>query len=780
MLRQSTLRLSALGFAVLVALSACGGGGGSTNSTLPRVPTNPGGPAMTQSVTLTINISGATSSAAAHNRRPLYVSTATQSAAIGVNGGAPLVVNLAAGAPNCVAAAGGGRSCSATIAAPVGPDTFGETLYASTNATGAALSQNTTTATIVAGTANVVNLTLDGVVAAIALSLTNVNPPLGAALTIGLTVNAKDAAGATIIGNDPFANPISLINSDKSGTITTLTKTTLASPADTVSITYNGQPLTSAVFTASANGATSGTVTLTPAAAAGGFNDYTTFGYDNGRDVFNPNSSALTPATLPSLHLAWQRSLGDFNTQSQPILATEIPGHAGALFVGGGSGRVRSFDAQTGASLWTSPGLGQMTYTCDTVGQTIGLGGTAAYDPGTKSLYIVGNKNASQNAYAENNLYRLDAVTGAQLGSVNFAPPQASTSEFNFTHVAVALSNGIAYVGTGSTCDISSWRGAVVAINVPAMSIAKRFYTTWNPPDQPWGGGGVWGWGGVGMDAGGNVFTGVGNADNGLSNGTIRSPFVSAPAEYSGNAETLLELSSGLAFVASNHPIPHTTYSREVNDLDVQGTPLILTPNGSGCGTMAVLQGKSGELNVYNVNGLSAGPTAQFQLASTSSDDAYLGNPAYSPATGLIYAPVAESASPTLFPSGLVAIDPGCGRPSVTWHTAFGSDSVAAGIPRAVPAVSAGGVILAGTVNGDGGDVWALDAATGSVLNGGTRILHTNGHLRVPPTIDGNWVFIIDNSGGLYGLTIDSNFKAIQPQYQAVSTPLRPQKKRRI
>jgi PQQ-like domain len=763
-------RHSALGLLLVVALSACGGGGASV-SMLPKSPQTPVGTANLQRVTLSIKVPAATGTSAV-GRRPLYVSTATQSAAIAVNGGAPLVVNLAANSPNCTASAGG-RTCTAAVSAPVGADTFAETLFKTTDGTGPALAQNTTTATIVAGTANVVTLTLEGVVASIALSLADPAPLVGPTATILLVVNAKDAGGATIIGNDPFANPIALTDSDTSG-ITALTKATLSSPADTVNVTYNGKPLASATFTGSATGATAGSATLTPSAANTIFNDYTTFGYDNQRDVYNPNSTSLTPATLPALHLAWQANIGDFNTQTQPILATEVPGHAGVLFVGGGSGGVYAYDALTGAHLWTQS-LGQTTYTCAGSPSIFGVGGSAAYDPGSKSLYIAGSSNSSQNGYSKDTLWQLDAATGAKLGSVDFEPPQVAgvTSELNFTHTAVALSNGVAYVGTGSSCDISAWRGAVVAINVPAMTVASRFYTLWDPLNtrgqgaQPWSGGGVWGWGGVALDLAGNVFTGVGNTDQGLSNGTLQSPYVAPATEYAGFAETLLQLSGGLSYVASNHPIPVSTYSATANDLDVQGTPLVLTPNGAGCSTMLALQGKSGELNLYNENSLGSGPVQQYQLATTNGDDAYLGSPAYSPATGLIYAPVATSASPTLLPSGLAAINPGCGSPSFAWHTAFGFDSNSQAIPRSVPAVSAGGVVLAGSVGGGGGDLWALDASTGALLSG-APILHTSSTLRVPATIDGNWVFVLDNDGDLYGLTTDPSVKTIAAKYRSV------------
>jgi hypothetical protein len=224
-----------------------------------------------------------------------------------------------------------------------------------------------------------------------------------------------------------------------------------------------------------------------------------------------------------------------------------------------------------------------------------------------------------------------------------------------------------------------------------------------------------------------------------------------------------LELSPGISTaLASNHPIPLSAYTGTSTDLDVQGTPVVFEP--TGCGTMVALQGKSGELNVYNENSIRSGFAAQYQLSPGTFQDGYLGDPAYSRATGLLYAPVASDVSPTMFAPGLIAINPGCGSPSVAWHAAFGSDSSGNGIPRSVPAPSAGGVVFAGTVAGNGGNVWAIDAATGTLLNGGSPLLQTSGHLRVPATIDGDWVFILDDNGNLYGLTIDTHVAAITPR----------------
>ncbi len=760
------LRHSVCSLAVLVALSACSGGGSAVSS-LPSVPASPGTASSLQRITLSVKIPAAASgTATANHRRPLYVSTATQSAVIAVNGGTPVIVNLAANSANCVAVAGG-RTCSASVSAPVGVDTFAESLFASTDGSGTALSRNTTTATIVAGKANVVSLTLDGVVAGITLTLANASPTVGTASTIGLTVSALDASGATIIGNDPFANPIALTDSDTSK-VTTLSASTVNTPADVVTVAYTGATLASATFTATATGVAAATATLSPTTVAG-FNDYTTFGYDNARDAFNPNSTAITPSNLP--HLAWQSSVGDFNTQTQPILSTHVPGHAGTLFVGGGSGSVYAVDARSGSTIWHTFTT-EMSYDqCGDGVRYFGIGGSAAYDPSTNMLYIVGNGNSALDAYPANILYQINANTGNIAGQVNFANAALGPTEMNFGHTSVALNNGIAYVGTGTTCDISSWRGRVAAINVTSMTLKSTFYTVWDANNN-WGGGGVWGWGGVTIDRNGNVLTGVGNADDGadgLPNDPIQSPFVAAPEEYSGLGETLLELSSDLSTpLASNHPIPLGTYNAQANDLDVQGTPLSFVPNGTGCGAMVAIQAKSGALNLYNENQIGNGPVATFQLSPSSANDAYLGDPAYSPATGLVYAPVASSVSPTLDPPGLIAINPGCGNPSVTWHAAFGQDSSSPEIPRSVPGVSAGGVVFDASVNGSGSDIWALNASTGAILNGGNPILHTSAYVREPPTIDGLWVYFIDNNGDLYGMTVDSQYASIAARARSV------------
>jgi hypothetical protein len=243
---------------------------------------------------------------------------------------------------------------------------------------------------------------------------------------------------------------------------------------------------------------------------------------------------------------------------------------------------------------------------------------------------------------------------------------------------------------------------------------------------------------------------------------------------------------------------------------------MLFTPSGAGCDPMAAVQAKSGTIFFYDEARVGSGPVAQFQLAPSTYADGFIGGPSYSPVTNLVYVNVSSS-NESLYPPGMVAIDPGCGHPSIKWHATFGPDSYAAGSlnypgqPRGIPAASAGGVVFVGTIctpsgntcgattdsvarrgaaaatkNGaaaqrkpliccapagtGGGALWALDASTGTVLNGGNPLIITPGPIRMAPTIDGNWLYVIDNTGDMYGLTIDPSYPSIEATMHSVDS----------
>ncbi len=227
--------------AAMVSLAACGGGGAGTGSSSIPSATPTKAAAQTVAVTFTITIPRATSSTSRHLQ---YISASTASASVSVNAGAPVTAACS-------------TTCTLTINAPVGLDTFNASLY---DASHVLLSQGSTSATIGATIANVVAIAFGGQVAKIQLAsaVTHLVPgTLATTATVSVTV--LDADNNTIVGTDPYANPITLSNSDASGN-TTVSTISITSPAvSSVTFTYNG------------SGTLAGnTVTITPSATGAG------------------------------------------------------------------------------------------------------------------------------------------------------------------------------------------------------------------------------------------------------------------------------------------------------------------------------------------------------------------------------------------------------------------------------------------------------------------------------------------------------------------------------
>jgi hypothetical protein len=95
-----------------------------------------------------------------------------------------------------------------------------------------------------------------------------------------------------------------------------------------------------------------------------------------------------------------------------------------------------------------------------------------------------------------------------------------------------------------------------------------------------------------------------------------------------------------------------------------------------------------------------------------------------------------------------------------------------------MPTVTAGNVVFmgtpcerdssggcTGTLGTYGGALWALNASSGALLNGGNPIITTPQHIRMGVVVDADWVYLLDNGGDLYGFTIDPNFPPIQNTY---------------
>src|ERR1700681_5050534 len=140
---------------VAVLAAGCSGGGGAKSVT----PPTGSQPKAMASVTFTMHWGTGT---AAVQRNPRYVPATARSVSVSVNGGTPQYLNAPAS--------------TIVIDAPVGTDTFVFQTYDQPNGQGNVLSRASVTKTAVPGTANTVTAVLDGVVASVAISLSNAAP----------------------------------------------------------------------------------------------------------------------------------------------------------------------------------------------------------------------------------------------------------------------------------------------------------------------------------------------------------------------------------------------------------------------------------------------------------------------------------------------------------------------------------------------------------------------------------------------------------------------------
>lgn len=163
-------RLNAAVCVAVLALSACGGGAGTSS-----VPTAGSVRGSSGSAALSVFVPSATASAA----RRRYLPSSTESVAIVVTSAtgtalsppvAPVIANVSATAPGC-SSVSGGFSCTINVTVPFGSLLFAIVAYTGQNATGNPVAWGYTTATISATVTNTVAVTMSSVLEYVAMSL---------------------------------------------------------------------------------------------------------------------------------------------------------------------------------------------------------------------------------------------------------------------------------------------------------------------------------------------------------------------------------------------------------------------------------------------------------------------------------------------------------------------------------------------------------------------------------------------------------------------------------
>jgi hypothetical protein len=196
--------------------------------------------------------------------------------------GAPVTI-LVIGSSDCTASPGG-QTCSTVLSGALGQDAWSFKSYVSGNGTGTAVSLNTGTLVVQSGVANVLSLTLNPVLASLALVPISDFTSATATNTLPLVLQADDVTGAIIIGPGTFvtaanvANPITLASSSaahvvpetSAGTSATGTLSTTASNV-LAQVAYDGTLVGGTqTITATATGIATATFTLTLTVPANG------------------------------------------------------------------------------------------------------------------------------------------------------------------------------------------------------------------------------------------------------------------------------------------------------------------------------------------------------------------------------------------------------------------------------------------------------------------------------------------------------------------------------
>ena len=146
-------------------------------------------------------------------------------------------------------------ACTIALYPPLGLLTFGVSLYSQIGEGGSVLATFVPSVqhefNILQNTTNVIGISLDGVPASMIVTAVPTTLTAGTAANAVLSVVARDASGNVIVGTDPYAAPITLVDNDPTGN-TSLPSTSITSPTSTATLVYGGGPLSGSSFTIAA------------------------------------------------------------------------------------------------------------------------------------------------------------------------------------------------------------------------------------------------------------------------------------------------------------------------------------------------------------------------------------------------------------------------------------------------------------------------------------------------------------------------------------------------
>jgi outer membrane protein assembly factor BamB len=421
--------------------------------------------------------------------------------------------------------------------------------------------------------------------------------------------------------------------------------------------------------------------------------DWATWGYGVKRQGYNPDETTIGPANVAQLRHLWSVDLGAYINAS-PIVATGI--NVGGtptdvVYVGNEHGAFFAIST-AGRILWYR-GLGLIQTNCpDTPDKKFGVSASAVFDRQGNRVFVAGGDGF---------VYALNPATGATLPGWPVKITADPVHEVVFS--APSLFGDQLYVELASHCDARPYHGRIVSINTTTRAKTK-FYVTGSQTGPS--GGGIWGWGGASIDpSNGDVFVATGNAF--------------ANPENSFYADHVVRLSGQLQVKAANAP------GTLIVDDDFGSTPVLF--HKGGCPAQFVTEQKNGYLYLYDHDAIATGYRQRIAIRP---DGQFIGVPAYSSATKMVYVPNQRQPAGSPWTFGMIAfrLDANC-MLQLAWQTTAGPNG---GIPS-TPTVANGVVYYS---DGFQGHIHAFNASTGTPLwTSGSEV--TGGIQATPIVVNG-------------------------------------------
>lgn len=255
--------------------------------------------------------------------------------------------------------------------------------------------------------------------------------------------------------------------------------------------------------------------------------DFTTFGFDGGRDGWNSNETILTPANVPGITKIVDIPLGQWpyaTADAQPLyLSNESTpiGVTNVVYVATEDNSILAYSPRLQAPAWQRNynGIGtpvptSMTGCSTETDPQLGITSTPVIDTATDTLYFV--TDTVEYGQATFRLHAVSAGDGTDKFVAGGQPISVANPQYRKQRPALALANGSIYIAFGGAgCDFNrsmSW-GEIFAYSATTLQMLSSYR-----PAPSWDGNcgnsfldSIWASSGPAVDPSGNIWFTTGN-----------------------------------------------------------------------------------------------------------------------------------------------------------------------------------------------------------------------------------------------------------------------------